>query len=217
MIVLDCEQGSFEWLEARIGIPTGSRATSLLTEKRRDYAVAAARRYRNELIAEWLLDASLDGGNSLWMERGTALEKEARSYYEIVRDAELEDVGFILRADKRFGGSPDALVRSESGELLGGLEVKNPSAIHHVSYLLDEQPAKHFGQCQAYMYLTDTPWWDLLIYSPALPRIIRRIYRDEDYIGALDLALERFLMDLDEAKQRLLDKGYRPVAKVRAA
>ena len=111
MIIVDVEQRSFEWLEARQGIPTGSQISRLLTEKTRKYSVLGARKYRNELLAEWFLDASLDGGNTLWMDRGTMLETEARQYYELLRDVELDEVGFCLRDDRRFGGSPDALVK----------------------------------------------------------------------------------------------------------
>ena len=85
MIIVDVEQRSFEWLEARQGIPTASQLPRLLTEKTQKYSVVGARKYRNELLAEWLLDASLDGGNTLWMDRGTMLETEARQYYELLR------------------------------------------------------------------------------------------------------------------------------------
>ena len=178
MIIVDVEQRSFEWLEARQGIPTASQLPRLLTEKTRKYSVVGARKYRNEKLAEWFLDASLDGGNTLWMDRGTMLETEARQYYELLRDVELDEVGFCLRDDRRFGASPDALVRDAGGEIVGGLEVKCPSAAEHIAYLLGEHPTKHWAQCQALMYVCSVEWWDLLIYSPSMPRKVERIYRD---------------------------------------
>ena len=77
------------------------------------------------------------------------LETEARQYYELLRDVELDEVGFCLRDDRRYGGSPDALVRDAGGELVGGLEVKCPSAAEHIGYLLGEHSTKHWAQCQA--------------------------------------------------------------------
>ena len=67
------------------------------------------------------------------------------------------------------------------------------------------------------MYVCSVEWWDLLIYSPSMPRKVDRIYRDEEYIGLMDITIERFLMDLEEAKERLLAEGYRPLGKVKVA
>lgn len=196
MIVIPCEQGSPEWMVARLGIPTASQFDRLLTPKTRKPSTSQAK-YRNELIAEWLLGHPLEWGTSGWMDRGTALEEEARRWYAFERDVEVERPGFILRDDRRVGGSPDGLVGDR-----GGVETKCPAAHTHVGYLLDDGP-DYIGQVQGYMYITDREWWDVVSYCPGLPPYLGRVERDEEYIEALVAALGPFNAALEVAKDRL--------------
>jgi hypothetical protein len=79
MIRLDLKQGTHEWLQARVGIPTASRFDDLITPKTRKPS-SSATRYRNEILAEWILGHPIEWGTSQWMERGTELESEARRW-----------------------------------------------------------------------------------------------------------------------------------------
>lgn len=188
------EQGSPEWLELRLGIPTASEFDRLLTPKTRKPA-AARFKYRAELLAEWLLGYPLDSGSTAFMERGTGLEAEARRWYEFETGATVQRVGFITRDDGACGGSPDGLVGED-----GGLEIKCPAAVQHVLYMLGEEP-DYVGQCQGAMYLTGRPWWDFLSYNPILPPVLKRIPRDEEYIAALAEVIDSFCagLELDRA------------------
>ena len=98
MKTLDLEQGSTEWMMARLGIPTASRFDRLLTPKTRKPS-ASRDSYRAELVAEYLMGQPLDWGTSAWMERGTELEDEARRWYEMDRGVDVEQVGLVLRDD----------------------------------------------------------------------------------------------------------------------
>lgn len=199
MKILNVEQGSREWLHARLGIPTGSCADSLITPKTRKPSAQSVG-YRNRLVAEWLLGYPLEDGSSGWMDRGIELEDEARTYYEFDRDVEVERIGFVTTDDGQFGGSPDGLIGLD-----GGLEIKVPAAHTHVGYLL--HPAslveKYLGQVQSYMSITGRQWWDVFSYCPGLPEVVERVPRDEAYIAALDAALVPFLEDLNAAKDKL--------------
>ena len=53
MIVLDCVQGSQAWIDARLGIPTASQFSRIVTPTGR--ASTAAEGYTAELLAEWAL------------------------------------------------------------------------------------------------------------------------------------------------------------------
>lgn len=200
MKVLHMQQGTPEWHQARLGIPTCSRLDEVLTPKTLKLSTSAGK-YRNQLLAEWLVGYPLDfGGSSAFVDRGTEMEPEARAYYELQRDVEVETVGFMLRDDEMMGGSPDGLVGDA-----GGLEIKCPALHTHIGYLLDPSllVATYQSQVQGYLYITGREWWDILSYNPDLPDVTVRITRDEAYIAALDVALAGFVADLRSARGRL--------------
>ena len=198
----DVEQGSLEWMTARLGMPTASQFDRLLTPKTRKPSGGRAR-YRAELLGEWVLGQAIEWGSSLWTERGTELEDEARRWYELQGDIEVERVGFVTRDDGKVGCSPDGLVLDD-----GGLEIKCPAIVQHVQYYLGDEP-DYIGQVQGSMYLTGRTWWDFLSYNPALPPVLHRIPRDDEYIETLVPVLDEFIERLDEEKERL--KEFRVV------
>jgi len=192
--------GSPEWDAARLGLPTASQVDRIMTPKKLNLSTQSYT-YRNQLLAEWLLGYSIDwSGQSGWMDRGTRMEEEARAYYEFKRDAEVRQVGFILREDGRFGGTPDGLVGDD-----GGVEIKCPALHTHIGYLVDSAAlaVEYNGQTQAYMMLADRAWIDLLSYSPQLPPVLVRVERDQRYISALNTVLDAFLDNLEEARTKL--------------
>ena len=82
MIILDQEQGSEEWLRVRLGRPSASMFNKLITQTGKPSSSADG--YINELIAERLTGKSEPFYVTEWMERGTALEPEAREAYEFI-------------------------------------------------------------------------------------------------------------------------------------
>ena len=201
MIVLDHEQGSPEWIAARLGIPTSSCFARIITPKTLKLS-SSADGYMCELLAEWMLGASLDPYVSEWMERGKELEEQAFAYYAFARDAEPSKVGVILSDDAWVGCSPDALVGED-----GGLEIKCPAPAKHVANMLD-MTTHYMTQVQGGMWLTGRKWWDMMSYHPELPTAIVRIERDEEYIGALASAVGSFLTRLHDAQCALIEAGH---------
>ena len=88
MIIHPAEQGSAAWSEARLGIPTASEFSRIITpggklSKSRDGYLA-------ELLAEWALGEPVsDFMGTDWTERGHILEGEARAAYGVIRDADV--------------------------------------------------------------------------------------------------------------------------------
>jgi hypothetical protein len=202
MIRLDVEQGSTEWMDARLGIPTASMFDNIITPKTLKPSASAAK-YRNQLLAERLLGYAIDwggGGEGSWTQRGRDMEAEARAFYEMQFDVEVESVGFVMRDDRKVGGSPDGLI----GEG-GGVDFKCPALHTHIGYMLDPASlaATYRGQMQGYLYLTGREWWDILSYSPALPHVHVRIDRDPEYLPAFESALAAFLADLERCWEAL--------------
>jgi hypothetical protein len=204
VIRVECEQGSREWLETRIGIPTASEFSRIMTPSMKPSDSVTG--YRNELLAEWLLGESLAESVSLFMQRGADEERGARSYYEMQRDVDIEEVGFLFRDDRRTGCSPDGLVGTN-----GGLEIKVPKAGNHVGCLLDESvPGQHRAQIQGCIWIAEREWWDFLSYNRFLPSVIVRVYRDDIFIKHLSTLVGVFCDQVAEAQEYLLKRGLRP-------
>lgn len=198
MIIHDCEQGSLEWLNLRLGIPTMSQADKLMTPKTRKPS-GSQHKYRAELLAEWLLGQPLDAGSSQFMERGTDQEKDARKWYEFDREVKVKQVGFITTEDGLIGGSPDGL-RDEDGVI----EIKVLAAKNHVLHMLGDDP-DYIGQCQGLLWLTDRDWVDFISYNTDLPPVVHRVERDPEWIEAFVPVVTEFSKSLEADKKRLAE------------
>lgn len=201
MVINDCEQGSPEWFRARLGIPTASEFSKIITGTGK--ASTQAGDYMNRLLAEWLAGEHLEAweGNQ-WTERGKELEEEARSYYEMTKNVDVVQVGFVT--NDIAGCSPDGLVGED-----GGVEIKGPSPGVHVSYLLaDKLPTIHIPQIQGSMWILDRDWWDFISYHPVLDKLVIRVHRDGKYISLLSKAVQNFTDKMLEKKHQLQKLGY---------
>ena len=176
MNIIKCNQYTAEWWDARRGIPTASEFSRIVTPKKWDFAKGSST-YAQELIAQ-LYDPFYgchDEFMSTAMSNGSAMEPEARRYYEFSRGVQVEQVGFCLTDDGRFGCSPDGLVGED-----GGLECKSPKPTTQIKWLLGGGvPDEHLAQCHGCMYVTGRKWWDFLSYHPSIPHLLVRVERDE--------------------------------------
>lgn len=195
MKIIDCQQGTPEWFEARLGIPTASNFDKLITTK--GAASKQAEKYLYKLAGERVSGIIEETYQNGAMERGRELEDEARKLYEFHTDKEVEQVGFCL--GNGFGCSPDGLVGTD-----GGLEIKCPSMAVHVEYLLGGTiPTKYTQQVQGCMYVTGRQWWDFMSYSPCVKPLIVRVERDEAFIKSLKDALDEFCKKLKDVERRI--------------
>lgn len=200
MIIHDVEQGTPEWLRLRLGIPTASQFTRLVTPKTRKLS-GSIDGYVNELLAEWFIGEPVVEIDSPWMSRGRELESEARAWYSMDIGADVRQVGFVTDDEATAGCSPDGLVGDA-----GGVEIKCPSAGVHVGYMLGGDH-KYELQMQGCMWLTDRQWWDFVSYNPSLPPYRVRYERDNDLIQVLSLAVELVTERLDAGRDRLAELG----------
>lgn len=197
MIRYDCAQGSPEWHALRLGIPTASNFSRILTPGGKLSASADA--YMHELIAERMLGVPLNTESADFMERGKALEAQAVSWYELQRDVDTEAVGLCTTDDGRLGASPDRLVGTD-----GGLEIKCPSPAVHVGYMLDGGISrKYWPQVQGALWITERRYWWTLSYHPDLRPALVRVARNDEYIEALAAAVTAFCDRLDAASALL--------------
>jgi len=203
LIIHTHDQGTPEWLQARLGIPTASQFGNLVTSQCKPSASQGA--YLNKLVTEWLHDRPIEIPTTYWMQRGTELEPEARGYYEIYTGKSVTETGFVTNDDRTCGGSPDGLVGDDSG-----VEFKCPKDETHTEYCLAKKcPAKYVPQVQGLMYLFERDHWDFMSYYPypdeatRRPQLLVRVDRDEKWVSAFEIELDKFTEKLAKAKQKL--------------
>lgn len=198
MQILDVEQGTPEWLEARLGIPTASRFKDIITPARGERSKTSLT-YMNELLAERLTGEPTNTFTNEWMERGNELEDTARESYAFISDCEVLQVGIMLNDEGSIGASPDGLIGD-----VGGLEIKCPKASTVVKYMLDDDlPTIYKPQVQGNLWISGREYWDFVAYHPKMDLFIKRIYRDEEYIQRMAKNITQFVSELEEKYMRL--------------
>jgi hypothetical protein len=198
--VHNVKQGSAEWFQARLGMPTASMFATVLA-KGKDGGVSATRKtYLMKLAGERLTGEPAEEYSNDYMQRGKVMEAAAREDYVFQTDADLTQVGFVSNGPK--GCSPDALVGDD-----GLLEIKTKAAHLHIEALLrGDFPPEHKAQCQGSLWVTERDWVDLAIYWPKLPLVVYRARRDEAYIRQLASAVDAFNSELEAMVTRV--KAY---------
>jgi len=193
------EQGSPEWLAARLGIPSASMFAKLVTTK--GIWSASADAYINQLVAERLTGEREEVFQSHHMLRGTELEPDARDLYSLISDAEVTEVGFCLHDTLSAGCSPDGLIGEE-----GGLEIKAPAPSTHVEYLRGGVlPSKYKQQVMGCLWITGREWWDFVSYHPTMKPLIVRVERDEEYIAALEKCVTKAVNLIEENVEKFFN------------
>jgi len=209
MLIIDCEQGSEEWFQARLGIPTASEFSKIITPSKLEPSKQAGP-YINKLVAEWLRGKPDEGFQSDWMKRGHELEEEAQDCYVFISDNAVSKVGFCLADNKAYGCSPDSLIGED-----GGLEIKCPSPGVHVSYLLTNKlPTEYKLQVLGSLLVTSRDWWDFISYHPDMEPLIVRTDRIDvaDELMALEKALIATSKKIYDKKQILINRGLKDAA-----
>lgn len=195
MRVINCEQGTEEWLQARCGVPSASMYSRIVTTK--GEWSKSAEGYIDQLIMEKLTGQPTKFEQNEWMLRGTELEPEARNFYSFITDQDVTEVGFCLHDTLATGASPDGLVGED-----GGLEIKCPMPETHLKTLKAQViPSKYYAQVMGNLWITGRKWWDFMSYCPEEDFFITRIERDEDYIAKLEEHLTRVVALIEEGVQ----------------
>jgi len=185
VIILGHEQGSDEWLADRLGVPSASMFSKLITSTGKPSSSADG--YINTLGAERVTGKSTPYFVSEAMNTGTEREPEARAAYEFLTDHHVSQVGFVLHDSREYGCSPDGLVEDSLTGEEGGLEIKCPQQDTQFGYLRDHQSGvkKYYQQIQGCMMVTDRKWWDFFSYHPGMDHVLVRVERNDEYIAKM--------------------------------
>lgn len=203
MKVIQCTQGTPEWLKARCGVVTGSRIRDALSFTHKGEAAGRVN-YRAEKVCEILTGEPYPNGyvndEMIW---GTNHEADARAVYSRFKRLQVDQVGFALHPVlERAGASPDGLIGND-----GMVEIKCPKTATHLSYLLDKMvPAAYRPQMQWNMACCEREWSDFISYDPRLKGyelFICRLYRDGKKIREMEKGVVEFNHDVDLMLARL--------------
>jgi hypothetical protein len=202
--IFDCDQGSPDWFACRLGIPTASEFATVMAKGKDGGASLTRAKYMRQLAGEIITGELAESYSNAHMDRGKAMEDEARETYAFIHDADIRRVGFIRNGKK--GGSPDSLIGTN-----GGLEIK--TALPHIQIerlIRDDLPPEHKAQVQGNIWVSEREFWDFVSYWPKLPLLVKRVYRDELYIKQLSDAVDAFNEELAALVERIRSYGRAP-------
>lgn len=197
---LNLEQGSEDWLAVRRGVITGSRFKDARDKLKNGQPSKACLDYARDLARERLGGKAPAKFQNAAMRTGTEQEPFARAKYEARTGHLVDEVGFYVSDDGRFGLSPDGLIDDE-----GVLEIKTMvSSDTLFTAVADHDISEYTDQCLGYLWLLGRQWVDLVLWCPDLGHmVINRITRDEDAIEALEADLIAFSKLVDEYETKL--------------
>jgi putative phage-type endonuclease len=222
MRVIDCEQGTEEWLQARCKRVTGSRISDVGATTKAGTEAATRRDYRWELICEMLTGVPTPQGFvSADMKWGTEHEDEARHAFMAEEGVTVDKIGFVIHPTRDgAGASPDGIVGMEDlkiqilssvppekrEEILAGwaagiwpdpeaiVEIKCPKTSTHIGYIKKGvAPADYMDQMQWEMRCTGAKWCWFVSYDPRLPDYLQLFIVKVPRNDALIATLEREL------------------------
>ena len=91
--IIECEQNSPEWYAARLSLPTSSMFGTVMAKGKNggeSLTRKTRRTYMLKLAGERITGEPMENYSNAYMERGKAMEAEARKYYSFLTDAEAE-------------------------------------------------------------------------------------------------------------------------------
>jgi len=179
--IIELEQNTPEWMDARHGIITGSefsKVTTGKTLKRSTSHVALV----NSKVAERLSGKTEEGYYNQAMQNGHDREDDALDMVNFTYGYNFEKVGFIKSLEMEVGCSLDAI--DQENKMI--LEIKSPAASTHIGYLRDKKvPPVYHAQVQGNLMVTGYNKAIFVSYHPDLPLLVVEVQRDEAYIAAL--------------------------------
>jgi len=189
MKILNLEQGTKEWQDARMAKVTGTKSEAVMgTSQARTTLVA-------ELIAEEATEMSKAHVSSAEMERGTAEEIFAIRAFEKQTGKKVDRIGMCIHETMDWVTlSPDGLIKNSEGKYTEAVEVKCPDSKKAILYKIHNQmPMEETGLMGVKGPLAGAPFlgipadykWQVVHYfvvNEDLERLHFVVY-DERFIG----------------------------------
>lgn len=194
------EQGTQDWIDARLGHITASRFADVKYGRNGEWS-QTSQTYLLDLIGEHLTRQPASDVRTRAMDWGHAYEPVAREAFCEATGLTVDQCGFVKRPGwPLIGASPDGLI----GQWMT-LEIKCPmTASRHAWVLLNEDiPEEHVAQVQGQLWITGRETCHFVSFHPSFPAELQLaavlVHRDQVYIDALQERVFRFRDQLVES------------------
>lgn len=204
MRILDLDQNTPEWLDARKGKITGSKLKDIVVKRGSRKKIGFYQLIADRLaIEETYIDPR---------DRGHSLEREALDMFDEKTGLSTDkDVGLCVSdLNEGIASSPDALIKDEDGIYRSAVEVKCLGSARHIEAILTNQiPSDYEEQALQYFIVNDD--LEVLYFVFYDPRVIAKPFHvvqiaredyEEDIEFYRDYQLE-ILKEVDEAVEKL--------------
>jgi exodeoxyribonuclease (lambda-induced) len=195
-MIIQVEQNSDAWFEARLGKLTASDAHAIMT------AGKGLETLVWEKVGETLTGKPKQSFVNEVMEKGHELEMEARNNYEITTGNLVKTTGFHVLDDlPDVGCSPDGLIGED-----GLVEIKCPTPAIYARFMYENViDPKYKAQIQMQMWITKRKWCDFVVYNPDFEKstIITKYKRDEEIIDKIAGGVAKGVAQLHEILEKL--------------
>jgi hypothetical protein len=202
-------QGSQEWFDLRLGIPTASNFHIVLAQGVDGGESVQRPKYMRSLAGEILTGRPAEGKIvTAAMQRGKTMEDEAFEHYATRTFSPMRRISFIRRklpTGRWVGSSPDGLVDKDKA-----LEIKTmqPDLIIERLERGAGMPSEHRAQVQGTMWVGDLVAVDVMLFYTGFPITPRfTVRRDETYIRTLSNAVEVFDFELHQLVEKIRRMG----------
>jgi hypothetical protein len=206
LIICNHEQGSPEWLNARLGVITASEAHALLLDARTKTPKykEARQTYMNKLIGE-VCTGYAEELNAKALQWGKDNEEAAIAAYEFASGNEVEKIGLAYKDEfKRAGASADFKIKNKNH----GGENKCPITPQvHIDFLLNQAiRPEYITQVQFGLWVTGWDAWDFTSYHPRMKaKMIHyiTIERDQELMRYFDEEIPKFIFEMDQKLEKI--------------
>lgn len=174
-VLIDVDQRTDEWFQARKGRLTASNFGAWLTKNDKTSA-KAKRAAAAAVLAELAGFPDPPVFENADIKRGLEWEAQAIQEFSRLTGLLVDPIGFAQSKHGLFGCSPDGLILS-TGE---GIEAKCPRASKLIQYhQAGELPDEYRDQVHGSMAVTGAKAWWFIAYYEGLPMFKIRVERDE--------------------------------------
>jgi predicted phage-related endonuclease len=190
-LIVDAEQRSEAWFEARLSRVTGSMASNVWDKTKKGERVAGWTSYQVQLLAEALTGISADDVYvTRDMQRGIELEPVARNALARQLGVRIRETGFLAHKTIRAGSSLDG----DIDDFRAVVELKCPKTTTHLCYIeANVVPDTYMGQGLHNLYVSGAEVLYFGSFDDRLPPHLQLFVKE---VNAKDMPLEEYERDL---------------------
>lgn len=198
----EAEQGTDEWLQARLGKFTASRAGDMMMTQKNGNWYAKRYDYVTQVALERITNTIPDQPDSKLLQYGRDMESTAALAYEFKTGNRTAETNFWSFNDKNIGASPDRLLVDYPGIV----EIKNPLPKTHLATLrTGEVPEFYYWQIIQQMLVTGAEFAEFVSHQPLFPEKSRLFIKTIERTQAKN-DIDKLLAALLDAEQEVIEQ-----------